>query len=325
MRHKSETQNIIKNFFAWVKTQHNLTIKTLRSDNGQEFLSLQIFLDENGTIFHRSCPYTLQQNGVVERKHRHLLNVARAIRFQANLPLKFWGEHIKTVCYLINRIPSPLLSHKTSYERLHEKPPSYSHLRVYGCLCFATNLRPSHKFDTRARRYVFLGYFSGQKGYTLYDLTDRKLVVSRDVVFHKTIFPYASQQNDETNSIPLPQSMPLDVETPHLTYPEDQHIAETDNMPEHPEHSPIGRPNGRSVPSSVFFQGTQMVDRLHLLADRFYCPFQQRAQTVDRLYLPIDRLSKFRFLHLPASPNNPMSHQMTNFDVPQDQFKSQFT
>ena len=148
MRHKSETQSIIKNFFAWVKTQHNLTIKTLKSNNGQEFLSLQTFLDENDTIFHRSCPYTPQQNRVEEKKHHHLLNVARAIKFQASLPLKFLGEHNKTACYLINRIPSPLLSHKTPYEKLHKKPPPYSHLRVYGCLCFATNLRPSHKFDT---------------------------------------------------------------------------------------------------------------------------------------------------------------------------------
>ncbi|KAL2543082.1 cysteine-rich RLK (RECEPTOR-like protein kinase) 8 [Abeliophyllum distichum] len=57
------------------------------------------------------------------------------------------------------------------------------------------------------------------------------------------------------------------------------------------------------------------------MVDRFFHPFQQRAQTVDRLHLPVDRLSRFCFLHLPASPNNPMSHEMTNFPVPQDQSK----
>ena len=233
-----------------------MPIKALRSDNGQDFLSLQAFLDQNGTNFHRSCPYTPQQNGVVERKHSHLLNVARAIRFQANLPLQFWREHIKTACYLINRIPSPLLSHKTPYERLHKKLPSYSHLRVYGCLCFATNLKPNHKFDTRVKRCVFLGYSLGQKGYFLYDFTDRRLVVSRDVVFYETLFPYASQPNEDTNSIPLPYSMPLDVDMPHLPYLEDQHIEKTDSLPEGPVHCSNGRQHH---------------------------PFQQRVQSVDRL------------------------------------------
>ena len=69
-----------------------------------------------------------QQNGVVEHKHRHLLNVACALRFQAHLPLKFWGEHILTACYIINRLPTPLLSYKTPYEKFHKEQPSYSHI-----------------------------------------------------------------------------------------------------------------------------------------------------------------------------------------------------
>lgn len=214
MRHKSETQSLIKNFFAWVKTQHNCSIKNLRSDNGQEFLSLEPFFNDHGTNFHRSCVYTPQQNGVVERKHRHLLNVARALRFQANLPLKFWGEHVKTAFYIINRLPTPLLSNHTPYERLHKTIPSYSHLRVYGCLCFATNLQPTHKFDARSRRCVFLGYPSGQKGYLVYDLEDRKFLTSRDVVFHETIFPYSTIHNDEHDDTPtLPKPVNMDMDT----------------------------------------------------------------------------------------------------------------
>jgi len=105
LKFKSETQDIIKSFFSWVQTQFNLPIKTFRSDNKSEFLSLQSFFHHKGTSFQHSCPYTPQQNVIVERKHRHLLNVGRALRFQAHIPLCFLGESIQTVCYLINRLP----------------------------------------------------------------------------------------------------------------------------------------------------------------------------------------------------------------------------
>ena len=157
----------------------------------------------------------------MERKHRYLLNVARALRFQAHLPLKFWGEHILTACYLINRLTTLLLSYKTPYERFHKEPPSYSHLQVYGCPCFVTNLTTNHKFDTRARRCIFLGYPLGQKGYRVYDLVGKKMFTSRDVIFHKNIFHFSNIPHDDDNNIPtLPKSFDIGIATPITTTPE---------------------------------------------------------------------------------------------------------
>ena len=89
MTFKSKAQSLLKSFFSWVKTQFCCVVKAIRTNNGSEFISMRcfFFFYTHGTIFQHSCTYTPQQNGVVERKHRHLLNVAHAIRFMATRQL----------------------------------------------------------------------------------------------------------------------------------------------------------------------------------------------------------------------------------------------
>ncbi|WZZ71964.1 hypothetical protein YC2023_083334 [Brassica napus] len=118
----------IKDFLTLIERQFSKKIKTLRSDNGTEFMCLTRFFKEQGIIHENSCVHTPQQNGRAERKHRHILNVARALRFQANLPIELWGECVLAAGYLINRTPSSLLQNKTPYEKLHGQPPDITHL-----------------------------------------------------------------------------------------------------------------------------------------------------------------------------------------------------
>ncbi|XP_008229790.1 PREDICTED: uncharacterized protein LOC103329135 [Prunus mume] len=91
----------------------------------------------------------------------------------------------------------------TPFERLYGKAPSYSHLKVFGCLAYATDVHVPHKFAPRAKCCVFLGYPVGQKAYKLYDLTTHKFFTSRDIVFHENIFPYASPQSIPTPPAPV--------------------------------------------------------------------------------------------------------------------------
>lgn len=165
LKSKSEAPEQLRNFFALTERQFAAYIKTIRSDNGSEFLCLTSFFQTHGVLHETSCVGTPQQNGRAVRKHRHIINVARALRFQAHIPIEFSGECILTAAYLINRTPSYVIGNVSPFEKLFNKAPSYNHLRVFGSLCYAHNqLTSSDKFASCSRRCVFVGYPHGKKG-----------------------------------------------------------------------------------------------------------------------------------------------------------------
>ena len=192
MKNKSETRNHLANFIIFIETQFNKKLTCIRSDNGPEFLMTSFHLSR-GIIRHRPCVETPQQNGIVERKHQHILNVAHAISFQSHLPHNLWHLSIQQAIHIINRLPTPLLNNLTPYQMLHSTPPSLIHLRVFGCLSYSSTLHNHRtKFEPRVRKSIFLGYREGTKGYLLYDPMTHEFYVSKNVVFHGNVFPFVS-------------------------------------------------------------------------------------------------------------------------------------
>jgi len=157
----------MKDFCAMVRTQFKTKVSTIRSDNGSEFVSgpMKRFYGEQGIVHETSCVDTPQQNRKIERKHRHVLNVARALRFEAHLSLEFWGECVLNAAHFINRTLTQVLDGKTPYEALFGKKPSYDRIKDFGCLCYAYNFqRKKDKFGARSRRCIFVGYPHKKQG-----------------------------------------------------------------------------------------------------------------------------------------------------------------
>ncbi|XP_073045833.1 uncharacterized protein [Primulina eburnea] len=183
-------------------------VKLIRSDNGTEFKCMLDYFDTHDIIFQTSCVGTPQQNGRVERKHQHILNVGRALMFQGNLPFTFWGECVLGAVYLINRTQSGLLQNKTPFEIIFGKAPDFDELKVFGCLAFAHNQKAKgNKFAPRSRKCIFIGYPHGKKGWKLYDIQTCDIFVSRYVKFHENEFPY---QTVSTSQVPASSSSPPD-------------------------------------------------------------------------------------------------------------------
>ncbi|GAB2267742.1 hypothetical protein Dimus_038680 [Dionaea muscipula] len=172
----------------------------------------------HGIIHESSCSDTPPQNGVAERKNRHLLEVTRALMCCMSVPKIFWSEAVLTADYLINRmlssvlqgeIPFRILFPDNSLHPIHPLP-----LRIFGCTCYIRDIRSTlTKLDPKSLRCVFLGYSRVQKGYRCYSPDLRQFCVSADISFDEST-PFFSSSSVAFSSLLRPsQSVCVDDDT----------------------------------------------------------------------------------------------------------------
>ncbi|KAI4348037.1 hypothetical protein L6164_008799 [Bauhinia variegata] len=200
---KSQAFSTFLTFRAFIRTQFEREIKNIQCDNGREFDNGPFweFCKARGLSFRLSCPHTSSQNGKAKRKIQTINNIVSTLLAHASVPPSFWHHALQMATYLLNILPSKQLAYQSPLKILYQKDPSYSHLWVFGCLCYP--LFPSttiNKLQPRSTPCVFLGYPSHHRGYKCYDLSSNKIIISRHVIFDETQFPFAKVHTPSTHT-----------------------------------------------------------------------------------------------------------------------------
>ncbi|GKD82013.1 retrovirus-related pol polyprotein from transposon TNT 1-94 [Tanacetum coccineum] len=138
LRSKDETPEVLKEFLTMIQRNLQAPVIFVLTDRGTEFLNktLHAFFKEEGIKHQTSTPQTPEQNGVVERQNRTLVEASRTMLSASKLPLFFWAKAIATACYTQNRSIIIPTHEKTAYHIINDKKPSIKHLQIFGCACY---------------------------------------------------------------------------------------------------------------------------------------------------------------------------------------------
>nr|GFC10899.1 retrovirus-related Pol polyprotein from transposon TNT 1-94 [Tanacetum cinerariifolium] len=180
------------------KTQENLQLQVqrVRTDNGTKFKNktLAKFFDEVGITQQFSAARTPQQNGVVERRNRTLVEAARTMLTFANLPSFLWAEAIATAYFTQNCSIIHKRFDKTPYELINKRKPNIKFFRVFGCRCYLLNdYEDVGKIKAEGDIGVFVGYSKESAAFRIYNKRTRKIHESVNVNFDE-ILEMASKQ-----------------------------------------------------------------------------------------------------------------------------------
>ncbi|GJS35725.1 retrovirus-related pol polyprotein from transposon TNT 1-94 [Tanacetum coccineum] len=186
LRSKDEVPAFIINFLKMIQVRLKETVRRIRTDNGTEFVNqtLREYYEKVGISHETSVARSPQQNGVVERRNRTLIEAARTMLIYAKAPLFLWAEAVATTCYTQNRSMIRRRHGKTPYELLHDKPPDLSYLHVFGALCYPTNDSENlGKLQPKADVGIFIGYAPTKKAFRIYNRRTRRIIETIHVDF----------------------------------------------------------------------------------------------------------------------------------------------
>lgn len=221
MKQKSETAGYIKEYVKKMETQFERKVKKIRSDQGGEFSSkdLMAFYKSEGIQAQFTAGYSPQQNGVAERRNRHLIEMARCMLLDAGMEKCYWPEAVNTAAYLQNVLPTTAVD-RTPFELWFGKKPDLSILRVFGCKAEVHVPKEKRtKLSNKSKSLIFVGYSQKHKAYRFLNPETNEITVSRDAVFMErkskaSVSKKVPHQREvEESGLFLPPLSPLSQET----------------------------------------------------------------------------------------------------------------
>ncbi|GJS90993.1 retrovirus-related pol polyprotein from transposon TNT 1-94 [Tanacetum coccineum] len=211
LRSKDETPEVLKDFLTMIQRNLQALVITVRTDKGTKFLNktLHAYFKEEGIKHQTSIARTPEQNGVVERRNRTLVEAARTMLSASKLPLSFWAEAVATACYTQNRSIIISTHGKTAYHIINDRKPSIKHLHIFGCICYIT--RDGENLDKMKEKgdpCVMVGYSTQSKGYRVYNKRTRLIAESIHIKFDEI----KEMMSDHNSSDLAPQRQEMSVE-----------------------------------------------------------------------------------------------------------------
>ncbi|GJT89526.1 retrovirus-related pol polyprotein from transposon TNT 1-94 [Tanacetum coccineum] len=183
---KDKAPNFIIKFLKMIQVRFNMPVRNNHLDNRAEFVNqtLRSYYESVGISHDTSVVRCPQQNGVVERQNRTLVEAARTMLIYVKASLFIWAEVVATACYPQNRSIVRRRHGKTPYELLHDRKPDLSYLHVFGVLCYPNNDSEDFgKLRAKADIGIFIGYAPKKKVYRIYNQRTRKIIETIHVDF----------------------------------------------------------------------------------------------------------------------------------------------
>ncbi|GJV24822.1 retrovirus-related pol polyprotein from transposon TNT 1-94 [Tanacetum coccineum] len=204
LRSKDETPGVLIDFLTLVQRGLHAQVTTVRTDKGTEFLNktLHAYFAKEGIRHETSTARTPEQNGVVERRNRTLVEAARTMLSAAKVLLFFWAEAIATACFTQNRSLVIPRHEKTPYHIINARKPSVKFFHIFGSLCYI--VRDGENLDKMKEKgdaCIFVGYFTQSKAYRVFNKRTRMIVETIHVNFDEL----PQMASDHVSSDPGPQ------------------------------------------------------------------------------------------------------------------------
>ncbi|CAI7743657.1 unnamed protein product [Closterium sp. NIES-53] len=189
---KSDVLREFKKWLVLVERQTKKSVLMLRSDRGGEFLGKEFteFVDGKGIVHDLTCPYTPQQNGMVEREMRTTVESVRTMLLHMGVQHHWWHLALRQAVWVRNCLErSTTPPGTTPYQLLTGKKPDLTLARVWGCMVqfMVPEQQRGGKLAPKARWGLHLGMSPESKGWEVLDLIDNKVVTSIEVIFYETL------------------------------------------------------------------------------------------------------------------------------------------